>query len=304
MSVFTISNRFLDPYDPFWICRTLALKMGTVAILLFLCNAFLMAPSSPVPFILTTIVGTAASEMLPTHSKLKKLGTLFSVVFILAIPSMLFGLFSYFKLSLFLLVISFTYFALRFMAINPKTAAIPVMMITWGLMQLAGGAGTNLNAVGNNYFYFVEFALVGAITVLFFPNFAPNIFKSAFIRVLENDAKRIGTKDFKNSEAIVLGSMSMMRSKLPLLPETYQVLYESIIKFQHECTKFRCSKLNPSSEEEQRLVSSLIKSLILAVSHNKEFSDMDDQLSQLQVSNQALHEALHRMIEGYDQCLA
>jgi len=89
--------------------------------------------------------------------------------------------------------------------------------------------------------------------------------------------------------------MSMMRSKLPLLPETYQVLYESIIKFQHECTKFRCSKLNPSSEEEQRLVSSLIKSLILAVSHNKEFSDMDDQLSQLQVSNQALHEALHRI---------
>ncbi len=34
MSVYSVSNKFLDAYDPFWICRLLSLKVGAAAILL------------------------------------------------------------------------------------------------------------------------------------------------------------------------------------------------------------------------------------------------------------------------------
>jgi len=299
MSVFTISNKFLDPYDPFWICRILSLKMGTVAILLFLGNAFLLNPPSSVAYILTTLVGASSSEMLPTNSKIKKLGAFFAIILILAIPSILFGLFSFLKQWLFLFVFVFTYVAFRFMVRNPKTAVIPVMMVTWGVMQLAGGASTNLTGVMNDIFYYVGYALVGAIAVIFFPNFTSNIFKSAFIRILENNIQKIGSKDHKNSDAMVLSSLSMMRSKLPLLPDSYKLLHEQTVQFQSECTK-----QNLMNEEDRRLVKTILTSLTYAVSHQTKFSDSGDHLAQLSARNQPAYAPLSRMIEGYDQCLA
>lgn len=299
MSVFTISNRFLDLYDPFWICRTLSLKMGTVAILLFLCNAFLLAPFSSVPFILTALVGTAATEILPTNSKAKKLGALFAIVIMLAIPSTLFGLFSYLKLGLFLLVISFTYFALRFMAINTKAAAVPVMMLVWGMMQLAGGAATDLVGVMNNLLYYFEFAMMGALTVIFFPNFTPYIFKSAFMRVMEHDVEKLGSQKFKNSDPKVLSALSMMRSKLSMLPDAYRLLYDSVIQFQSDCM----NQLN-LSEEDQHLVKSVLMTLIDAVGHQTVFSDDNNHLTQLETKHPRLHASLRRLIDGYDQCQA
>lgn len=299
MSVFTISNKFLDPYDPFWICRVLSLKMGSTAILLFLGNAFLLNPPSSVSYILTTLVGASASEMLPTNSKIKKLGAYFSIILILAISSILFGLFSFLRQWLFLFVFVFTYVAFRFMVKNPKSAVIPVMMVTWGVMQLAGGASTNLTGVMNDIFYYVGYALVGAIAVIFFPNFTPNIFKSAFIRILENNIQKIGSQDHKNSDAMVLSSLSMMRSKLSLLPDPYKLLHEQIVQFQSECTK-----LNLLNEEDQRLVKTILTSLAYAVSHQTKFSDSGDHLAQLRARNEHAFAPLSRMIEGYDQCLA
>lgn len=299
MSVFTISNRFLDPYDPFWICRILSLKMGTVAILLFLGNAFLLNPPSSVAYILTTLVGATAAEMLPTNSKLKKIGAFFSIILILAIPSILFGWFSYLRQWLFLFVFVFTYIAFRFMVKNPKSAVIPVMMVTWGVMQLAGGASTDLIGVMNDIFYYAGYALVGALGVIFFPNFTPNIFKSAFIRILENNIQKIGSKDHKNSDAMVLSSLSMMRSTLSLLPDSYTLLHELIVQFQSECTQ-----QNFLNEEDQRLVKTILTSLTYAVSHQIKFSDSGDHLAQLSARNQHAFAPLSRMIEGYDQCLA
>jgi hypothetical protein len=273
--------------------------MGTVAILLFLGNAFLLNPPSSIAYILTTLVGASASEMLPTNSKSKKLGAYFSIILILAIPSILFGLFSFLRQWLFLFVFVFTYIAFRFMVKNPKSAVIPVMMVTWGVMQLAGGASTNLTGVVNDIFYYVGYALVGAIAVIFFPSFTPNIFKSAVIRILENNIQKMGSKDHKNSDAMVLSSLSMMRSTLPLLPDSYKLLHALIVQFQSEFTK-----QDFLNEEDQRLVKTILTSLTFAVSHQIKFSDSGDHLAQLSARNPKAYASLSPMIEGYDQCLA
>lgn len=299
MSVFTIKNRFLDPYDPFWICRILALKMGTVAILLFLCNAFLKSPQSPVSYMLTVLIGTAVSEILPVNSIAKKLGALAKIVFLLATTGALFSLFSYFELGLFLLVVTFTYLVLRFMALNAKVAALPVFMIVWGLMQLAGGAATDLTGVISDYLYYFEFALMGAITIVFFPNFTPYIFKSALIRILESDCQNVGNAHYKNSHPSVLSALFIMRSKLPLLSDSYRVAYESIIQFQ---TIFM--KPDQLSPETQRLAKLILMELVQAINHNTSFSDKNGDLSTLRGLNQSAYTAACNLIEGYEQCQA
>ncbi len=299
MSVFTINNKFLDAYDPFWICRILALKMGTVAILLFLCNAFLKAPQSPVSYMLAIIVGTAASELSPVHSRLKKVGIFLGIVLVLATTGALFSLFSYFKLGLFLVVISFTYLVLRFMAINTKVAALPVFMIVWGIMQLGGGAATDLIGVLNDYLYYFEFGLMGVITIIFFPDFTPNIFKSALIRILESDLRNIGNKHYKNSNPNVLAALYMIRAKLPVLPDSYGLLYAAIIQFQNEFMK-----PNQTSLEDQRLAKSIVIELIEAINHRTNFTDTNGHLTQLKELNQHIYTVLAQLIEGYQSCQA
>lgn len=299
MSVFTINNKFLDPYDPFWICRILALKMGTVAILMFLCNAFLKSPQSPVGYMLAMLVGTASSELLPVNSRLKKLGIFATIILVLSTTAALFSLFSYLKLGLFLLVIAFTYLVLRMMATNTKAAALPVFMIVWGIMQLGGGAATDLTGVLNNYLYYFEFALMGIITIIFFPDFTPNIFKSALIRILESDVQNIGNAHYKNSQPNVLAALYMIRTKLPLLPDSYQLLYESIVQFQNEFMR-----PNQTSLEDQRLVKSILLDVIHAISHKTNFIDTSSDLAKLKDLNPHVYTVLSRLIVGYAQCQA
>src|SRR5574343_1956834 len=135
MSVYSVSNNSLVAYDPFWTCRLLSLKLGTVAILLFLCNAFLLAPQVPMLFILTTVVATLASEVIPAPNRFKKIANFVSILFLLATTTMVFGMFSYFRFGLFFIVMAFSYLALRFMAANPKLAAVPTIMIVWGVIN-------------------------------------------------------------------------------------------------------------------------------------------------------------------------
>ncbi len=100
-----------------------------------------------------------------------------------ATTTMIFGMFSYFRFGLFIVVMTFSYLVLRFMAANPKVAAVPTIMIMWGIVNMSGGA-TDLNAVANNYLYYFEFGAMGTITVLLFPDFTPKVFDSAFLRIL------------------------------------------------------------------------------------------------------------------------
>ena len=299
MSVYSVSNKFLDTYDPFWICRILSLKIGTVTILLCLCNAFLNAPQSPMLFMLFTIVGTMASEVIPAVSRFKKLVNFFTIIVLFSTSTILFGLFSYFRFGLFLVVIAFSYLVLRFMAANPKVAAVPTLMITWGIVQLSGGAATDFTAIANTYLYFFEFSLMGAITILFFPDFNPNVFKSAFIRILESDVKNIGNKRFKNSDANVLSALYVLNAKLPFLPEKYKALYEAIIHFQNAFMKPR-----GLTAEEQLLSKSVLSELIAAVSDDKLYLLDQDNPKKIRMCNNAVYDIFSDLVSGYNQCKA
>jgi len=299
MSVYNIKNRFLDPFDPFWICRILSLKIGTVTILLCLCNTFLKSTQAPMVYMLTVIICTAATEVLPLNSKIKKLSVFFLVLFLLSTSGMLFGLFSYFRVGLFVFIMVFSYLALRFMATNPKAAVIPSLMIIWGVMQLEGGGSTDLNAVANSYLYFVEFGLMGVITILFFPDFTPNIFKSALIRILESDIRGIGDKNFKNSHASILSALYVIHSKLPFLPPKYDALYQAVIRFQHDFIKS-----SDSTAEMQAMAKSVLSELIDAIDRDKTFSLTSECSKKIKDLNFTAHQSISNLVDGYNLCKA
>lgn len=298
MSVYSVSNKFLDTYDPFWICRLLSLKVGVATIMLFLCNAFLMAPQSPTTYILTTAVGTLASEMIPAQTRFRKIINFVLIVFLLATSTMVFGVFSYFRFGLFFVVVAFTYLALRFMAASPKVAAVPTVMITWGIMNL-GNSPTDFNAVANNYLYFLEFGLMGVITILFFPDFTPKVFNSAFLRILESDIANVGNRHYKNSDPHILSALYVMHSKLAFLPECYITLYQAIIAFQNAFIKPH--GLNP---DEILLAKSALSELMIAINDDKTFSLETHNARKIRACNEPVYDILSNLVSGYNQCKA
>jgi len=299
MSVFSIKNRFLDGLDPFWLCRTLALKAGVTAILLFLCNAFLSSSASPVVFMLTTTVAVVISEVLPSKSRWQKFGNFFAVVILLSFGGIFFGLLSYLKITLFLFVMCFTYVVLRFMVKNAASAALSVLVLCWGYMQLEGGAATNFTTVGDNLLYYFEFSLMGAITIALFPDLTPNIFKSAFIRILESDHRNIGNHSYRNSQPAVLTALGVIRSKLPMLPESYAALYESIVVFQADF--MRSHHLTEQQAEQAKAV---LSELAQAVSNKTRFADPQNYLQQASEQQLPGCDKLRHLIDTYDQCVA
>ncbi len=298
MSVYSVSNRYLDAYDPFWTCRLLSLKVGVVTILLFLCNAFLLAPQSPMFFILTTVLATLGSEAIPAPNRLRKLANFTFVLFLLATSTMVFGMFSYFRFGLFFVVMAFSYLVLRFMAANPKVAAVPTIMIMWGIVNLNGGA-TDFNAVANNYLYYFEFGLMGALTVLIFPDYTPKIFDSAFLRILRSDVENVGNPYYRNSHPCVLAALAVIHSKLSSLPKGYTTLYEAIINFQN-------AFMNPHglSAEDNVLAKSALSELMLAVNDQVPYSLQSTNPQRLRASNPRAYEALAALVAGYNQCKA
>ena len=299
MSVFTIKNKFLDPYDPFWICRLLSIKVGTAIILLFLINAFLKSPQGPIVYFMAVMVCTLAAELSPANTKAKKVSVFLALLFMLILTASLFSWFSYLTLGLFVLFISFTYLILRFMASNAKVAALPMFMIIWGLIQLSGGAATDLNGITNNFLFYVEFGLAGVVTIIFFPDFTPNIFKSALLRILETDLQNVGNIHYKNSHPLVLSALFMLRAKLPILPEAYGVLYTSIISFQNDVMKPNLLRL-----EDQNVLKAILTELIDAISRGTDFADKNGNLKALSALNEHVYTSLSQLIEGVQQCKA
>lgn len=298
MSVYSVSNKYLDAYDPFWICRLLSLKVGSAAILLFLCNGFLLAPQAPMFFILTTAIAVLASEAIPAPNRARRFTNFVVIVFLLATSTMIFGMFSYFRFGLFFVVLAFSYLVLRYMAANPKVAAVPTVMIMWGIVNLNGGS-TDLNAVANNYLYYIEFGLMGAITVLFFPDFTSKVFDSAFLRILAADVENIGNPHYRNSDPRVLSALFMMHSKLPALPQRYGTLYEATIVFQNAFMK-----PHDLSHEEILLAKSALSELMLAVNAQLPYSLEANNLATLRTENPKAYGILADLVNGYNICKA
>jgi hypothetical protein len=299
MSVFTIKNRFLDPYDPFWICRILALKASTTALVMFIGHVFFETAGNPLFYMLTTLVATVASEILPANSKREKFNHFLGVVLLLSITATLFGLFSYFTLATFLFVIIFSYVVLRFMATNTQAAALPALLIVWGTIQFEGGAATDLIGIANNYRSYFQFSAMAAVVIVLFPDFTPNVAKSAFMRILESNAANIGNAKNCNSNPAVLSALFMFRAKLPSLPQPYQSLYESIIQFQNECMKNHHLDL-----ETQKRVKTVLLALTQVISRGQPFPKKNVDFEALKSLNEPAYKAIAHLIEGYDQCLA
>lgn len=299
MSVFRIKNRFLDRFDPFWICRVLALKAGVATTLLFIGNTFLKSTAVPLDYMLTTLIAVIASEVLPADSRGKKLAIFWAVLILLSTGGIFFGLLSYFNIALFVFVTVFSYLVLRYMVKSPASATLPILIVIWGFLQLEGGAATNFTSVANNLLYYYQFGLLGMLTVLFFPDYTPHIFKSAFIRVLESNASNLGNTHYKNSDPALLTALFMVRSKLPLLPDSYRALYESLVQFQAEF--MRDHKLSATEQERARR---LLTDLASAVSSNESFPSISGQEQHISPANSQAFRTLDALIENYDRCLA
>lgn len=298
MSVYSVSNNYLDTYDPFWICRLLALKVGTVTILLFLCNAFLWAPQSSMMYMLMTILATLASEVLPAPTRSKKIATFIGILFLLSSSIMMFGMLAYFRIAFFIFLMGFTYLCLRLMVANPKVAAIPTLMIVFGVVN-SGGGSMDFNAAANDYLYYFEFGLAGVMTILFFPDFSANIFNSGFIRILESDVANVGNPGYKNSHPAVLAALSVIHGRLPLLPERYGTLYAAIIEFQNAFMRPR-----GLTAEEQLLGKSVLSELIMAVKHGVPYSLNGDNAQQLKSLNSSAYAVFEKLVNGYNPCKA
>ena len=298
MSVYSVSNKYLDAYDPFWICRLLSLKVGTATILLFLLNAFILQPQSAAMYLMITVIATLASEVIPALTRAKKIAIFISIDFLLSTSIILFGMFSYFRWALFLLLIVFTYLSLRLMAVNPKVAAVPTMMIMYGVVGSGGGA-TDFIGIANSYLYYFAFGMAGVITILFFPDFTPNVFNSACIRILESDVANVGNKNYKNSQPAVLAALSVMHGKLPFLTGCYNTLYAAIIQFQNAF--MRPLGLNA---EEQLLARSVLSELIQAVQNGVPYRLSGHNVQRRKTLNGTAYHMFANLVGSYNQCKA
>lgn len=298
MSVYSVSNKYLDTYDPFWVCRLLSLKVGTATILMFLLNGFVLKPQSPALYMMVTLIGTLASEMLPAPTRVKKVFVCIGIVFLLATSMLMFQMLSYFRELLFVALMGFTYLSLRFMVHNPKVAVIPTLMITYAVISASGGA-TNFTAVANGYLYYFAFGLAGVVTILFFPDFTPNVFKSAFLRILESDVANVGNEKYKNSNPGVLAALSVIHGRLSFLPGCYSVLYEAIIQFQNDF--MRSAGLNV---EAQLVGKAVLSELSLAVQNDASYSLNGVNAQRLKALNATAYGMFASLVDGYNQCKA
>lgn len=297
MSVYTISNKYLDKYDPFWISRMLALKVGAASIILCLINMFLKSPSSPTSYMMTALVATLASEILPSNTLKKKILIFVLISTILTFSQIMFGLFSYFRFGLFSFVVIYSYLVLRFLAYNPKAAVVPTLMILWGFIALEGGEATDLNAVLNSLLYSVEYSLGALLIVCFSPSYKDYIFLNATKVILKKDISSLDNKVFKNSDEEILGSLNVIRSTLKNLPNNFSNLYSLIIKFQYDY--FENFELN---KNEKILISSILSEFINSIDAEILFNLSSNNLSLLKELNIDSYTSLYNLLEGYNTC--
>jgi hypothetical protein len=235
--------------------------------------------------------------VLPAPTRVKKLVNFMSLDFLLATTMMIFGLFSYFREAFFLFFIVFVYLTLQFMVANPKVAAVPALMIMFGVVSTGSGSATDFNTVANNYLYYLGFGMAGVVITLFFPDFTTHTFNSAFLRILESDVAHVGDKNYKNSSPDVLAALAVIHGRLPLLPAPYSKLYEAIIEFQNAFMRpmgLTC--------EAQVLAKSVLSELTLVVNSGVSYVLTSDNAQRLQAQNAAAYDVFERLVKVYNQC--
>lgn len=263
MFVYSIKNEFFTKYDPYWICRLLAFKASSAAIVLCLWNAFFFAPDSPGLYFMSTMIGVIATEMLPAYTKKQQLIVFWKLVMMVSITIILFGFFSYFNFIQLIGVTVLTYVYFRVLAKDAQTAVVPAILIMFGIVGTQSG-NTDFNTAINSMLFYIEFGLVGSLAVLLFPNFRDKTFKSAFLRLLEHDIASLKKENFTNNNQGVLSDLSFMKAQLPRLNPSFADLYSSVISCQLSLGEEKSALLNSSLP-----VVSLLENLLNAVYNEK-----------------------------------
>lgn len=295
MFVYSIKDSWLTKYDPYWICRLLALKASTAAIILCLWNAFFFSPSDPGLYFMAILIGVMSPEMLPAYSKKQQLLIFWKLVLIIAFTTILFGFISYFKVLTLIAITALTYLYFRFLATNTQTAFIPAILVMFGIVGVESG-DTDFNAAANSLLFYIELGLVGSVTVLFFPNFRDKLFKSAFLRLLQTNTALIDTAAFTNNDQRILNDLSFMKAQLPRLNQAYADLYANILSYQITLSRQKSTSLTPSSP-----LVAVLPALFTAVSAEERLSTLAFTLPIESGADEKSMLCISNLVKGWNQ---
>ena len=214
MFVYAVSNSFLDRHDPYWVCRLSALKVAYVCVVIFILNAFFKSPTVPVLQMLVTAVAVAVTELPPMNSRKKKILGFIGVVALCVTTNTLFGLISYFKWGQLIVVGAWAYVLYHFIAKDGMTANVVGVLVLIGVVSLEGDVATDFNGAINHLFFYIEYAAVGLIALLLFPNMHDHIVKSAALRLLELDRRWLmGNINLQEFEEQTIASLLMIENQ-------------------------------------------------------------------------------------------
>jgi hypothetical protein len=218
---------------------------------------------------MTTMIGVIATEMLPAYTKKQQLIVFWKLVMMVSVTIIIFGFISYFNFIQLIGVTVLTYVYFRVLAKDTQTAIVPAILIMFGIIGTESG-NTDFNIAINSMLFYIEFGIVGSFVVLLFPNFRDKTFKSAFLRLLEQDLASTTKTNFTNNNQGILNDLSFMKAQLPRLSPLYADLYTSVISYQLSLSKENGALLKPPSA-----LASLLQNLLNSVSNEKSLDTKD-----------------------------
>jgi hypothetical protein len=225
MFVYAVSSPFFDRADPYWVCRLSALKVAYVGVILFIVNAFFKSPTFPVLEMLVTTAAVAVTELPSINSHKKKILAFIGVVVLCVTTNSIFGLVSFFKWGLLIGVGLWTFILYHFIAKDRATANLVGVLILIGIVTLEGDVATDLNGVINHALFYFEYAAVGLVSLLLFPNLHDRVIKSAVLRLLEIDRNWIkGQSNLNEFDAQTLKSLLAIENQANQVQPSFYAL--------------------------------------------------------------------------------
>jgi hypothetical protein len=225
MFVYAVSSPLFDRADPYWVCRLSALKVAYVGVILFIVNAFFKSPTFPVLEMLVTTAAVAVTELPSINSHKKKILAFIGVVVLCITTNSIFGLVSFFKWGLLIGVGLWTFILYHFIAKDRATANLVGVLILIGIVTLEGDVATDLNGVINHALFYFEYAAVGLVSLLLFPNLHDRVIKSAVLRLLEIDRNWIkGQSNLNEFDAQTLKSLLVIENQANQVQPSFYAL--------------------------------------------------------------------------------
>lgn len=231
MFIFTLSS-FCDRYDPYWYGRLMGLKLTFIAIILFMVNAFLKSPFSPVLIMLVAAAGVLLIEM-PAINTLKKKDTVYLIFLILTLISIIiFNVMSYLTLGFLIVAPLWVYVLYTFLVKHPGMIEVVSLIILLALMSLEGQAATEPYAIFNLILFILEFSLCAFWGHKLFPFIYINIYLSANLRIFESIEQMLSERSFTvNDNLRQMRHIMVLKNSLPLFEtKPYRVLLDNMTK--------------------------------------------------------------------------